>query len=284
MVSLPKLMLMKYINALLCLSLIFAGCGGEKGANKSTGTDSTKLSPYPAIALQVVGNSPEYPDANLQMANVKAQPQGKDSTKLSFEFTVKNYELKMQTADTGNKMCNNSAKGQHIHFILDNQAYQALYEPKNEIVVANNSEHFLMAFLSRSYHESIKSKGAGMLYHFKVNEKGKLQKTPMLFYSRPKGDYIGKDTANVLLDFYVWNASLAADAYKVKAHISNADIPQHDTTITITNWKPNFIKHLGIGKCAITLTLIDKDGKNLEGPNTTVTRKIQLAAAEPLKK
>ena len=195
----------------------------------------------------------------------------------------------MQTADTATKMCNNSAKGQHIHFILDNQAYQALYEPKNEIVVANNTEHYLMAFLSRSYHESIKSKGAGLLYHFKVNEKGKLQKidepqTPMLFYSRPKGDYIGKDTANVLLDFYVWNANLATDGYQVQAHIANADIPNHDTTLTINNWQPNFINHLGIGKSTITLTLINKEGKPVQGPNTTVTRKIQLAAAEPLKK
>jgi len=265
------------------------GCGNATNNNSKSTTDSTKIGPYPAIALQPVGNSPQYPDASLLLANVKAEPQGKDSTKLSFSFNVKNYELKMQTADTATKMCNNSAKGQHIHFILDNQAYQALYEPKDEIVVANNTEHYLMAFLSRSYHESIKSKGAGLLYHFKVNEKGKLQKidepqTPMLFYSRPKGDYIGKDTANVLLDFYVWNANLATDGYQVQAHIANADIPNHDTTLTINNWQPNFINHLGIGKSTITLTLINKEGKPVQGPNTTVTRKIQLAAAEPLKK
>jgi len=280
---------MKYIHTLLALSILYASCTGGTGDTKAGNTDSSKTGPYAAMELAPVGNSPEYADAGLTLTDVKAEKQGKDSTKLSFVFGVKNYELKMQTADTGSKLCNNSAKGQHIHFILDNMAYQALYEPKHEIVVANNTEHYLMAFLSRSYHESIKSKGAALLYHFKVDEKGKLQKmeepkTPMVFYSRPKGDYIGKDTANVLLDFYVWNTGLAADAYKVKAHISNPAIPNHDTTFTIADWKANFIKHLGLGKSTITLTLVDKDGKNAEGPNTSVSRTIQLLADEPMKK
>ncbi len=86
----------------------------------------------------------------------------------------------------------------------------ALYEPTHTATVALNSEHYVLVFLSRSYHESLKNKGAAMVYHFKVDENGKLQKmadpkTPMVFYSRPKGDYLGKDTANVLFDYYVWN-------------------------------------------------------------------------------
>jgi hypothetical protein len=103
----------------------------------------------------------------------------------------------------------------------------------------------------------------------------------MLFYSRPKGDYLGKDTANVLFDFYVWNASLGAD-YKVKASIQNETNGQQKELL-IDHWQPLFIEHLGVGKAAISISLVDKDGKSIEGPMTTATRSIQLAAQEPLK-
>lgn len=238
----------------------------------------------PPVVLTPVTGSPQFPDAKLSIASVKGVPQG-DSTKVSFAFLVKNYELKGQTPDAASKNCNNSDKGQHIHFILDNQPYTALYEPKHELTLAKNTEHYLMCFLSRSYHESVKTKGAAVVYHFKIDEQGKLvkledPKTPMLFYSRPKGDYLGKDTTNLLLDFYVWNATLGSD-YKVKAMISNSKNAQQKE-VTFDNWQAMFIENLGTGKSSVTLSLVDKDGKELQSPMTTVTRNIQLAAQEPL--
>ncbi len=191
----------------------------------------------------------------------------------------------MQTSDNANKMCNNSDKGQHIHFILDNAPYKALYEPTNDVMLPNDGkEHYRnLAFLSRSYHESIKSKGAAVVYHFKVDEKGNLKKledpkTPMITYSRPKGEYIGKDTTNILLDFYVWNCDLAADGYKVKADISNEDKTTQSLTATIDKWVPHFIQNLGTGKCKVVLTLVYKDGKQVDGPQTTATREFTLKA------
>ena len=129
-----------------------------------------------------------------------------------------------------------------------------------------------MAFLSRSYHESIKSKGAAVVYHFLVDTKGSLKKLedpkkPMLFYSRPKGDYMGNDVNNVLLDFYVWNCGLSADGYKVKAEISNENIPSQKLIETLEKWEPRFIQNLGLGKCKVELSLLDKDGMMIEGPH-----------------
>ncbi len=273
-------------SSFFCLLIATAFMGSCSNTGSNNANDPNK--PLPPIALEPVGKSPEFKDAEIKLATINTQKLIKDSVSVTFDFLVKNYELKAQTSDTGSKMCNNSAQGQHIHFILDNQPYKALYEPKNEITVHKKSEHYLMAFLSRSYHESIKEKGAALLYHFKINDQDKLEgmdepKNPMIFYSRPKGDYIGKDTANVLLDFYLWNCSLSADGYKVKARITNNDIPGHDTTFTITEWKPHFIKNLGTGKCHVVLTLVDKDGKNVQGDNTTASRNFKLAAAEPVK-
>ncbi|MGN6476606.1 MAG: hypothetical protein ACTHKV_05230 [Flavipsychrobacter sp.] len=280
--------LTRLIPVMAGASLLFASCqdNGTKEQSTTTVSDTAMVKPAPQpIAITDVPASPEYKDAQLSVANVTATPQG-DSVKVSFTFNVKNYELMSQTADASGKQCNNSDKGQHIHFILDNAPYAALYEPKHDVVLAKGGEHYLMAFLSRSYHESVKSKGAAVLYHFKIDDKGKLQKmedpkTPMVFYSRPKGDYIGKaNTDNVLFDFYVWNTTLSPDGYKVKADIKADGV---DTTIMVTEWKSHFLKNLPMGKPGITLTLVDKDGKKVDGPNTEVTRQFNLAADEPMK-
>ncbi len=273
------------------LSVIaLASCGDGGGNTSSTSSaDSTVPAPRVMPSLSPVSASPEFPDAKIGLAGVKAEKVGKDSAKVSFMFDVKNYQLKMQTADSATKQCNNSAQGQHIHFIMDNMPYKALYEPKNEVTLANGTEHYLMAFLSRSYHESVKSAGAALVYHFRISADGKLEKldepkTPMVFYSRPKGDYIGKDTANVLLDYYVWNTSLAPDGYKVNATVLTEKGGMTDSTkFTFDKWEPKFITNLPTGKNKVILTLTDKNGLPVEGPCTNVAREFTLTAQEPMK-
>lgn len=272
----------------LGLSLFFAACQNEtKTEETTTATDTTAttdtLNQQP-IALADFPPSPEFPDARLSFGAVNTEVQG-DSVKVTFNFNVKNFELKSQTADAQSRQCNNSAQGQHIHFILNNKPYVALYEPKHQVTLPKNSEHYLLAFLSRSYHESLKNKGAAVLMRFKIDENGKLQKldvpkSPMLFYSRPKGDYIGKDTENILLDFYVWNDSLSQDGYKVKAHVAG-DGKQQD--FTLNQWKPYVLNNIPMGKPSVTLTLLDKDGNKVDGPNTEITREFNMAKDEPMK-
>jgi hypothetical protein len=287
---LRKYLIMKTIILAACAGLLFVlpSCNSGSTGNGST-SDSVKTTPLAPIAVAMVPPSPEFPGAALSIASVTAEKIGNDSAKVSFAFDVKNYELKMQTSDNGTKMCNNSDKGQHIHFILDNQPYKALYEPKNEVTLANGTEHYLMAFLSRSYHESIKSKGAAIVYHFSIDKNGKLVKManptrPMVFYSRPKGDYIGKDTANVLLDFYVWNDSLSSTGSKMKVQVSNESRSGRDTTFTLDKWAPVFIQNLGTGKSKVQLTLVDKNGNQIDSSFGKPAREFNLLATEPSKK
>ena len=267
----------------LIVASVLASCGGSDNTKKEgTEKDSVVATPLPPVALAPVSPSPDFPGAALTIKKVSEGKVGKDSTKVTFDFDVKNYELKLQTSDKDSKNCNNSDKGQHIHFILDNGAYKPLYEPTNEVTLANDGkEHYLVAFLSRSYHESIKHKGAAVVYHFKIDEKGNLKKldepkTPMVVYSRPKGDYTGKDSVNLLLDFYVLNDTLSSGGYKVKAEITNEDKSTQHLTATIDKWASQFIQNLGTGKSKVTLTLIDKDGKPLEGPLTSASREFNV--------
>lgn len=275
----------KLFLAALSASLLFTACNSGETKSEGTATDTTAAPKKLPLEVADVTGSPEFADAQLNIATIQSDLQGKDSAKVSFAFSVKNYELKNQTSDAAGKMCNNSDKGQHIHFILDNKPYVALYEPKAEVVVPKNTEHYLLVFLSRSYHESIKSPGAAAIYHFKIDGKGKLQKmdepkTPMVFYSRPKGDYVGKaNTDNLLFDFYVWNTRLS-DSVMVKAKIKGDGV---DTTMDINTWKAMFLKNMPMGKSTIKLTLVDKNGKKIDGPETEVSREFNLAKDEPMK-
>jgi hypothetical protein len=270
---------------ILTLSVAAASCGNR--AQKHTTEASMAKGKTPAaIRFEDVPSSPDFPGATLSVAGVTGTPSGKDSSKVSFSFIVGGFDLKAQTGDAAKKMCNNSDKGQHIHFILDNRPYVALYEPKHETTVARNSEHYALCFLSRSYHESVKTKGAAVLVHFRVDATGNISvlgagPDPILFYSRPKGDYLGKDTTNVLLDFYVWNGTLSKNM-KVQADVENITTGVMGS-YTFTDWKPKFVKGLGTGTARVTLRLLDRNGRPVPGPQSTVTREgIRLAGAEPM--
>jgi hypothetical protein len=265
--------------------IALTSCNNSNNTESTASTDTTKVeisaTPVGPITIKPVEGSPEFADAQLGIKNVKAELQGTDSVKITVDYDVKNYELKNQTPDATTKSCANSKDGQHIHFILDNQPYLALYEPTKTFTVPVKSDHYLMSFLSRSYHESIKAPKANVLYHFSVDEKGKLTKmdipkTPMIFYSRPKGDYLGADTKNLLLDFYLYNTTLAADGNKVKVDVNG-------TNFDIDKWQPYFIENAPMGDVTVKVQLIDKDGKNIEGINTSVSRTAKLAVQEPMK-
>lgn len=265
---------------------ILTACNNGADANKQNNADTTEatanaVTPDKAIKLEPFEASPEFPDAQLHIKDVKTEMVGTDSVKVTINYDVKNYELKKQTTASASGQCNNSKDGQHIHFILDNKPYNALYMPTHTFTIPVNTSHYVMSFLSRSYHESLKNKEAGVLLHFSVDEKGIYKKldnpsSPMVFYSRPKGDYVGADTKNVLLDFYVYNSTLAADGNKVKATING-------NTFVLDTWKPLFIQNAAMGPMKVKLELIDKDGNNIAGENTVVERDVQLAESEPVR-
>ncbi|WP_017260093.1 hypothetical protein [Pedobacter arcticus] len=265
---------LKFSSPFLFSGLIALASLGACNQNGAKSTDTQDSVAKTAMSIEPLNETEDFPTAKLTIADVKTEKVGTDSVKLTYAFNVANYELSKQTMDNHSGECANSEKGQHIHFIMDNKPYQALYKPENTVTLPVNSEHYLLSFLSRSYHLSVKSADASVLVHFKIDKDGKYVemesvKEPMLFYSRPKGEYAGKDTQNVLLDFYVKNATLAPDAYKVKVNVG-------DTTFTVDKWQPYFIKNAPMGDLNLKITLLDASGKELTGDNTSVERSVTL--------
>src|SRR5690606_14562802 len=160
--------------------------------NGDATTSETTSDQNAKYKLTPVGESPQYPDAKI---NSMTYLQGK----FTFELSGDSYRLGVQTADAGQKMCANSAEGQHIHVIIDNEPYHARYTSTFSDVPMEDGSHYVLGFLSRSYHESIKTKDAFKASSMFVTDGSALEfesiNEPMLFYSRPKGVYVGeKDT------------------------------------------------------------------------------------------
>ena len=195
--------------------------------------------------------------------------------KVAFDFEVGNFELGSQTGNQYADHCANSAKGQHIHLILNNAPYTAHYESIFEQDMEPGT-YVGLAFLSRSYHESIKSPTAYQIFDFTVGDKSAASDfdatKPHMFYSRPKGEYVGKDTEKVMLDFYLINADLSKEGYKVKANINGQEV-------MLEKWAPYLMEGLPMGENTIELTLLDAEGNKVDSPFNPVTRTVTLKEA-----
>ena len=228
----------------LLFSCIFISCGSSEN-----------------ITITKLEGSPKYENSKISSVNAT-----KNDSIYSFSFEIENYELGAQTINNVNNDLANSAKGQHIHFIVNNGPYSAHYNQDFSADV--NDGDVVLAFLSRSYHESVKNPNAYFLTQFGENQSYDLT-NEFLFYSRPKGTYKGNDTKKLLLDFYLVNTDISPTGNKVKATIN-------DVVFFIDEWTPYYIEGLPLGEISIKLELVNNDGVLIETPFTPSVRTVIL--------
>lgn len=255
---------MKYSYILLLVFGLMASCQNDKN-DQSDQMDAQSADTIESIQVTPFSPSVQYADASIESMTF-------ENGVFNFEIGGETYQLGQQTPDAPQKMCANSAEGQHIHLIVDDQPYAAKYLPSFDYEIEDGS-HYLLAFLSRSYHESIKTQEAHVAIKASIQNNSISDSepvtSPMLFYSRPKGSYVGKDTEKVMLDFYLVNCELGGE-YMVKADINGE-------SFDINAWMPYYITGLPMGETTVTLTLTDKDGNAVDGPLNPVSRTITLA-------
>ena len=238
------------------IAVIYSCLSPEK---KDTTTNSSKE--LQNITLTKVVGSPEYENASINIKTIDVSD--KES---KFSFNIENYDLGVQTSKNFDYQLANSAKGQHIHFIVNNGPYSAHYTDSFSKGFEKKS-NIILAFLSRSYHESVKNKDAYILTQ--VGESDIDLENEFLFYSRPKGTYKGADTENLLLDFYLVNTEISKNGNRVRATIQ-------DTEFIIDEWAPYYIKGLPKGKINIKLELIDSSDNLIKTPFNPSIRNVIL--------
>ena len=252
---------MKSIFICLGFAGLLVSCKNQATTTESTvpPADSTTVK----YTITPFSPSKDFPDASLKAMTYIG---GTFSTVIGGT----GFTLGEQTSDAPEKNCANSKEGQHLHLIVDNEPYVAKYQSSFTHDIPDG-EHYLLCFLSRSYHESIKtpaaSKAAKVLVANKSITKSEDIQGPMLFYSRPKGLYTGDDTRKVMLDFYLVNADM--NNYKVEADINGE---KH----MLDKWQPYYIEGLPEGDNTIKLSLLDNSGQLVNAPLNPVSRTFKI--------
>lgn len=265
------------LGAAALLSL--AACDAARQATESSASDTgpTTAAASTSTAATVEKNgirltpftdSPRFPEAQLIL---KSPPAGSavPSGAVAFDYDLSNFLLTKMTGGQHAGHLANSQKGQHIHNIVDNEPYTAHYETEFSKPLPDG-RHVVLSFLSRSYHESLKHRGA---YDLRIVTVGKAApttpvadlKAPHLFYSRPKDVYSGKDAEKVMLDFYLVNTTLEPGGTQVRATINGAEF-------MLDQWAPYMMEGLPVGENTVKLELVDASGNLIPGPYNSVTR------------
>lgn len=239
------------------------------------------------LQLTPLGNSAASNEADLQIVSPADGQAFAVGEAIMLELSVSGFELGVLTEGSGENGLAHSAKGQHIHLILDNGPYKAIYDTSapinlNELYGGQLAPgvHTIVAFASRSWHESVKSPGAAKALTFYVGSRGKIAKLfhcdplrnrrPRIAYSRPKGTYSGDGAKTVMVDFYLTNATLSPNDYKVKVTLDGKD------SAIVDSWQPYAIEGLEPGEHEVTLRLIGRHGHRVHGRYNKTKRTITV--------
>ena len=269
--TMKKISLLSFTLGLLVLTS--CNNSNKKDDDKKTETEAVGVTDTIITITPLAEESPAFAEATLTHAggDVLEVPAGS----VDFDFNVENYELGVQTENAGENGLANSAKGQHIHFILDNGPYSAHYESAFSKDI-EEGDHVMISFLSRSYHESVKNPTSFVVKKIRAGNPSEDQQMDVdfsaehLFYSRPKGTYSGEDTKKVLLDFFLVNTEISQEGNKVKVSVNGGE------EFLITEWVPHVIENMPLGENKIQITLVDENLEPIPGPFNTETRSIIL--------
>jgi hypothetical protein len=167
--------------------------------------------------------------------------------------------------------------GPHLHLILDNQPYIAVYDLNQPVVLSDLSPgtHTLRVFASRPWHESFKNEGAYAQTTFhvltKTEENHPDSKLPLLTYSRPNGGYGAEP---IMLDFYLTNAPLHSVAEtNPDDTMSNWRIRStvNGESFILDRWQTIYLKGFKPGKTWVKLEFLDNEGQPVKNAfNTTI--------------
>jgi len=270
-----------FLSVLSVAGLLSCDAAKQVTEATSSSTGTVTGSSGSAVAIEKNGlrltpffDSPKYPTAQLRLVTPAASSMV-PSGAVPFKYELTNFLLTKMTGGMHSGEMANSMKGQHIHNIVDNEPYTAHYETsftKNIV----DGQHVVLSFLSRSYHESLKHRGA---YDLRLVTVGRPApnapsstfdlKAPHLFYSRPKDVYSGKDAQRVMLDFYLVNTTLEPGGTRVRATINGSEF-------MLDQWAPYMMEGLPMGENTVKLELVDDSGKLIPGPFNSVTRTFSL--------
>ncbi|MBE9177970.1 hypothetical protein IQ268_05150 [Oculatella sp. LEGE 06141] len=263
------------VGLVLVLGLNLTGCGGDRSA--SAPSSRTSSSPQsltgrlseaaPAEVIQALKRELEVYQPQVNILAPKPNEVLQDD-QVTVRFQVQDLPLfKDEELDLG----------PHLHVIVDNEPYRAVYNADEPLVLKDlpPGTHTIRAFASRPWHESFKNEGAyaQTTFHLftQTPDNNPDPSKPLLTYSRPKGSYGAEP---IMLDFYLTNAPL----HLVAQERTDDDVLDWRIRATVNGesfvfdrWEPIYLKGFKPGKNWVQLELLDENGNLFPNPfNSTV--------------
>lgn len=272
----------------IALTLLFTlspvGSHGAIAARKDRAAKSEQKS-VGKLAGRIAEAAPPAVIQALQQDLEQYQPQVKIlSPKPNQVLTDTTVSVSFQVIDLPIFKNEQFGLGPHLHVLLDNRAYQAVYDVSQPIVFENlePGTHTIRAFASRPWHESFKNEGAyaQTTFHIfaKTNENSPNPDLPLLTYSRPQGNYGAEP---IMLDFYLINAPLHLVAqadpkddiadWRIRASVNGE-------SFVLDRWQPVYLKGFKPGKNWVQLEFLDEKGNPV--PNA-FNNTVRLVNYEP---
>lgn len=257
------------------LALLPAACGGpgqaDGGVELVKGERSTPAYSEATLSIDQPKEGVVYPDSAPRV-----------------HLELSDMELGVPTPGADDREIAMSAKGQHVHLIVDNLPYQAVYDVSGLVELAtpplDSGIHVLRAFPSRQWHESVKSQGAFAMTHFFLGDTTRqgvrtqlpyVPGEPVLTYSRPKGTYEGAGADSVMVDFWLQGAELGPDDHKVRLVVDDT------LTWTLEEWVPHYLLGLSDGEHEVSLQLLAPDLTPVPGAFNQTSRSISVVRPSP---
>lgn len=275
------------------LALTLAGCGGGGGTATHEETEVSATEDA-TVAVATAGTVIAEADGIRLVRGARSEPRLADAKARILEpaagatvegpavrvrLAAEDFEPGAMTPGAESRGIAVSGQGQHLHLILDEQPYHAIYDLSEPVVLEDVAPgtHVLSAFPSRAWHEAVKADGALAQVRFHVgspttdaSEAGPDVDGPVLLYSRPKGTYAGADADSVMVDFYLANAALSPEGYTVRLSVGD------ELSARLTAWVPHYLVGLPAGEHVIRLELLGPDGAPAEGALARAERTITI--------
>jgi hypothetical protein len=180
-------------------------------------------------------------------------------------FQDDKVEVRLQVRDLAIFKNSDLELGPHLHVILDNHPYIAVYDLNKPLTLEGleAGTHTMRVFAARPWHESFKNAGAYAQTTFHVFTKTQNNNPdsalPLLTYSRPKGTYGAEP---ILLDFYLTNAPLRLATIEDNSANWRIRCTINGNSFVLDSWQSIYLEGFKPGKNWVQLEFIDSQGNS----------------------
>lgn len=252
---------MNKILTLLSLIFLFSACSSEKERINEEivampPSQDAQVSSTPQVKFFQYEDQAAYPDAILELYSPLGNQTFKPG-KVPFEFNIKNFPFDL-----------NATKEFKLFNILNGGDPIGFYAPifQRDLTIGS---YRVVAYLVDEEGLALKNFGNYVDRDFQVGESRPFPYSgePYLALNLPRSEQVYETGSEVIIDFLVVGGDMKLDGLKVAIEVN-------DLSYEIDHMAPVRIENLQPGSYQVKIRLLRSDGKELEGPFSSVSRDI----------